>query len=63
MESFALTNPNGIISMNDVLVTAGAIISGLVMYRQRAKDEVIKNLQEEIKYLREELKQKRGNTK
>ena len=61
VEGFALTNPSGMISMNDVLVSAGAIISGLVLYRQKAKDEVIKNLQEEIKYLREELKQKRSD--
>lgn len=48
--------PNGSPNMNDLLVTLSAIIGGVVMYRQKAKDEVIANLQEEIKYLREQLR-------
>ena len=44
--------PNGHVSMNDLMVTAGAVLAGLVAWRQKAKDQQIKTLMETIEFLK-----------
>ena len=62
MPELAFTNPTGTITINDLMVTLGAVLAGVVAWRQKAKDEQLKArddtisfLKDEIKYLREQL--------
>ncbi len=41
--------------MNDVMVTLGTFIAGLVAWRQKAKDEQIKRLQDDLERLNRDL--------
>jgi protein subunit release factor A len=52
---FTFTNPSGTVTMTDVIVTLTMIGNGIVIARQKAKDEQLANRDVEIKYLRERI--------
>jgi hypothetical protein len=55
MDFLSFFFPTGSPNMSDVMVTLSTIIGGIVMTRQKAKDDQIRVLQEENKSLREKL--------
>ena len=55
MIDFAFTVPAGTISMSDVLVSISALGNAIVIARQKAKDEQIKFLQDQVTHYKERL--------
>ena len=53
----AMTNPIGLVTMNDIVTTANVIMTSLVVWRQREKDEQIKNRDDTINWLKQQLKE------
>ena len=54
--------PSGNLTMNDLITTANLIMSALVVFRQKEKDQQIANRDTEIKWLKEQLEYVRSQT-
>ena len=55
MPEFSFINQDGMLTMNDVVVTIGAILAGIVAWRQKAKDEQLKARDETIDFLKKQI--------
>ena len=55
MVEFTFMNQNGTVTMNDLMVTLGAVLAGVVAWRQKAKDEQIKSRDDTITFLKEQI--------
>lgn len=55
MVEFAMTSPAGHFTMNDFMVTLGAVLAGVVAWRQKAKDEQLKSRDETIEFLKQQI--------
>ena len=52
MPEFSFINQDGMLTMNDLMVTLGAVLAGVVAWRQKAKDEQLKSRDETIEFLK-----------
>lgn len=59
MPELALLGHTGAVTMNDIMVTLGAIIAAMVAWRQRSKDEQIKERDKHIEWLQTQLDKQR----
>lgn len=55
MPELVLTAPSGTITMNDLMVTLGAVLAGVVAWRQKAKDQQLKSRDETIEFLKQQI--------
>ena len=55
MPEFSFINQDGMLTMNDLMVTLGAVLAGIVAWRQKAKDEQLKARDETIEFLKKQI--------
>jgi hypothetical protein len=55
MIEFSFTSTDGVITMSDLVVTISAILSGIVAWRQKAKDQQLADRDKHIVWLQKRL--------